>query len=277
MMKNKILALLFAALLALAPEIAAAASGTWSVKDANAVTRTFDVVIDASGNYVPETVICDGTNAANCAAVTTAHALQVICVSGCGNGTVTSAGIAFTGSAGSLLTETGSPVVNSGVVTIGLQNQNSNCFVGGPISGSATAPTCRALGAADLPSTVPITTKPNNFTATQSTTPTVLTPGATIHMTWGTGGSQQFVVTLNSNSTFAIPAGTIAGTCVLLEIDQPATGGPFTATFPDPPYTWSSGVTPVLSTTTSAADVFQLCGSPNGSGLIRGAYLPKFS
>ena len=192
MMKNKILALLFAAMLALTPEIAAAASGTWSVKDANAVTRTFDVVIDASGNYVPETVICDGTNAANCAAVTTAHALQVICVSGCGNGTVTSAGIAFTGPAGSLLSQTGSPVVNAGVVTIGLQNQSANCFVGGPLSGSPTAPGCRAIGAADLPSTVPLTTNPNIFTATQSTTPTVLTPGATIHMTWGTGGSQHF-------------------------------------------------------------------------------------
>ena len=63
---------------------ALATTGTWVVQDANGVVRTFDVVLDALGNFVPMYVVCDYVAAANCAAVDPAtNALKVECVSGC--------------------------------------------------------------------------------------------------------------------------------------------------------------------------------------------------
>lgn len=48
---------------------ALAGSSTVTGKDAGGVTRTFDIITDGSGNYVWEHGVCDGTAAAQCAAV----------------------------------------------------------------------------------------------------------------------------------------------------------------------------------------------------------------
>lgn len=78
------LILLSLLLLGLGTFPAAASTGTWSVIDANGVTRQFDVVIDGSGNYASMYVICDYVAAAQCAAVDPANdALKVECVEGC--------------------------------------------------------------------------------------------------------------------------------------------------------------------------------------------------
>lgn len=53
----------------LLPPQAFAGSGTVTGKDASGTTRTFDVTIDGSGNYVPQQVICDAAAAAQCETV----------------------------------------------------------------------------------------------------------------------------------------------------------------------------------------------------------------
>ena len=67
--------------------------------------------------------------------------------SGGGGGTVTSVGLSAPG----IFTVSGSPVTTSGSLTFALNNQSANTFFGGPSSGSAAAPTFRALAAADIP------------------------------------------------------------------------------------------------------------------------------
>jgi hypothetical protein len=56
---------------------ASAGSGTITVKDGNGTSRTFDVVVDGSGNYNSTAVICDQAAAASCATVTGSNALKV--------------------------------------------------------------------------------------------------------------------------------------------------------------------------------------------------------
>lgn len=62
-------------------------------------------------------------------------------------GTVTSVAVA----APSEFSVSGSPVTTNGTITISKANQSANVVYAGPGSGSATAPTFRALVAADLP------------------------------------------------------------------------------------------------------------------------------
>lgn len=63
------------------------------------------------------------------------------------SGTVTSVGLSLP----SIFTVSGSPVTSSGTLTGTLANQASNSVFAGPASGSAAAPTFRALVAADVP------------------------------------------------------------------------------------------------------------------------------
>ena len=67
---------------------------------------------------------------------------------GGGSGTVTSVGLSLP----PFITVTGSPVSTSGTLTGTLATQTANKVFSGPTSGSAAAPTFRALVAADLPS-----------------------------------------------------------------------------------------------------------------------------
>lgn len=64
---NRFLTLALAWLLLSAP--AFAGSGTITVLDSTSTTKTYDVITDGSGNFVSKMGVCDGTAAANCAAV----------------------------------------------------------------------------------------------------------------------------------------------------------------------------------------------------------------
>ena len=68
-------------------------------------------------------------------------------LSGSGTGTVTSVGL----TAPTQFAVTGSPVTTSGTLAIAWQTQTANYVLAGPTSGSAAAPTFRALVAADIP------------------------------------------------------------------------------------------------------------------------------
>jgi hypothetical protein len=65
-----------------------------------------------------------------------------------GAGTVTSVGL----SEGAIFSVSGSPVTTSGTLTLSLLTQSANTVFAGPTTGSAAAPTFRALVAADIPS-----------------------------------------------------------------------------------------------------------------------------
>lgn len=54
-----------------------AGTGTITTKDAGAVTRTFDVITDGSGNFGSVTAICDGAAIANCLTVKAASTAAV--------------------------------------------------------------------------------------------------------------------------------------------------------------------------------------------------------
>jgi hypothetical protein len=66
-MISRLLTFLFALLLTTANSWAG--SGTITVKDASGVTQTFVVTTNGGGDYVNQHTICDGTAAAQCAAV----------------------------------------------------------------------------------------------------------------------------------------------------------------------------------------------------------------
>ena len=70
---------------------------------------------------------------------------------GAGSGTVTSVGL----SAPSFLAVGGSPVTSSGTLTLSLATQSANQVFVGPATGPASAPTFRALVAADIPNGLP--------------------------------------------------------------------------------------------------------------------------
>jgi hypothetical protein len=67
-----------------------------------------------------------------------------------GTGTVTSVGLSMP----SIFSVTGSPVTITGTLTADLVNQNANTVFAGPVNGSPTAPTFRALVNADIPGTL---------------------------------------------------------------------------------------------------------------------------
>jgi hypothetical protein len=67
---------------------------------------------------------------------------------GFGTGSVTSVGLSLP----AMFSVSGSPVTTSGTITATLASQSANSVFAGPSSGSAAAPTFRALVAADMPS-----------------------------------------------------------------------------------------------------------------------------
>lgn len=77
-------------------------------------------------------------------------------------------------------------------------------------------------------------------------------------ITWDLDQGVIAAVTLGGNRTIAIPIGRHInkGACTaILQIFQPASGGPFTVTWAGG-YMWPGGVAPVLSTAASARDIF---------------------
>lgn len=113
---------------------------TWS--GVNTYSRTVGIVLESGG--VPPTggtanriYNLGGNLYWNGAVISTAA----------GVGTVTSVGLALP----NLFTVTGSPVTSSGTLTATLATQSANRIFAGPSTGSAAAPTFRALVAADIP------------------------------------------------------------------------------------------------------------------------------
>lgn len=97
---------------------------------------TFELVNDQAS---PGVLYYYGTNSGGAKGW---HSFSVI-----GGGTVTSVGLAMP----SIFTVSGSPVTTSGTLTADLATQNVNLVFAGPYSGSAAAPTFRALDNDDLP------------------------------------------------------------------------------------------------------------------------------
>lgn len=63
--------------------------------------------------------------------------------------------VSYVGLSGSgIFTVIGSPIVNSGNITIGLSNENANLILAGPSNGGAATPTFRTLVSGDIPSSI---------------------------------------------------------------------------------------------------------------------------
>lgn len=98
-----------------------------------------------------------------------------------GSGTVTSVGMTGDGTIYNS-SVTGSPVTSSGVLAPSLKTQTANTVLSGPTSGSAAAPTFRALVAADMPTSV------TDGTHTQTAVGT-FSLGAGLQTTTGSSGT----------------------------------------------------------------------------------------
>jgi hypothetical protein len=130
-------------------------------------------------------------------------------------GTVTSVGLALPSS---ILTVSGSPVTTSGTLTGTLATQTANYVWAGPTSGSAAAPTFRALVTADIPWTTPGTIgsgTPNTGAFTTISATGVITSTVSTGTAPFTVSSTTAVANLNASlllgNTWAAP-GTIGGT-----------------------------------------------------------------
>jgi hypothetical protein len=126
-----------------------------------------------------------------------------------GVGTVTSVALALNGSTLLSLSVSGSPVTGSGTLTgtINFVNQSANTVLAGPTSGAATAPSFRALAAADIFGTVATSFSASpTFNAAAFASPT-------------------FTMTLTGNVTSSTVTNPIAGQRITFIITQDGTGG----------------------------------------------------
>jgi hypothetical protein len=166
-----------------------------------------------------------------------------------GTGTVTS--VALTGSGNIFSPTPGTAVTTSGTLNVDSQllAQVANCVLAGPTTGSAAAPTCRALVNADFPGTLAPTILLTNMTGTL-TSPTLVTPalgtpasGVITNLTGTCTACTANAATTATTATSATTAanlsggGTITGTPALSTsaIESTVaifTGGSGTTTFP---------------------------------------------
>jgi hypothetical protein len=131
-------------------------------------------------------------------------------------GTVTSVAVSVTGSSTLLsITVTGSPITGSGTITIPIQfaNFSANTVIAGPASGAASAPTARALVAADIAGTTAVSFSASpTFNAANFAMPT-------------------FTMLLTGNVTSSTISNPTAGQIITFVITQNGTGG-WTFTWP---------------------------------------------
>jgi len=113
-------------------------------------SKSLDADITLAGSDIALTGYTKASSAAAISATDTVNAAigkLEYKVDSATTGTVTSVGLSMP----SIFTVTGSPVTSSGTLTATLANQNANLVFAGPASGSAAAPSFRALVAADIP------------------------------------------------------------------------------------------------------------------------------
>lgn len=106
-------------------------------------TLTATGSVTLSGLGAGTQVSCLGLTSANVVVPLTGQ-----CGTGSGSGTVTSVGLALP----NIFSVTGTPVTTTGTLTGTLATQAANALFAGPTSGSAAAPTFRAMVSADIPS-----------------------------------------------------------------------------------------------------------------------------
>ncbi|HMF38312.1 MAG TPA: hypothetical protein VKF17_16835 [Isosphaeraceae bacterium] len=163
-----------------------------------------------------------------------------------GSGTVTS--VSWTGDGVIFTASADTPVTTSGTLTpASLIAQTANTFLAGPSTGSALAPTFRAVAVADLPTTGLTITQHSGVIATPAY-------ASTLTLNWAT--SDWFIpAALGGSPTIAFSNPTV-GQGINLILTQ-GTGGQTV--------TWPSGITgpswpPTLSTSSAARDqVFIKC------------------
>lgn len=174
-------------------------------------------------------------------------------------GTVTSVAIAAPG----IFTVSGSPVTGSGTLTLALATQAANVVFAGPTTGSAAAPTFRALVVADLPTTGLIVNSSSGVI-------TADTDGATI--TFNAGTSNKHKVTLGGARTLAV-TGDVDGQELTVLLTQDGTGSRTVTWWAG--ILWPGGSAPTLTTTAGKTDAFRIFRLGSGSylGFILGQNL----
>ena len=224
--------LLAACALALVPLAGAlAGSGTITTKDAAGTTRTFVVTTDGSGNFVSQTVICDQSAAASCAAVANnAMGIDILRIGGtlvtAGSGTVTAGTIRTTQASDSPLITGLGAIADSSCSTdtgscslIALMKRNNANLTSGTIT----------TGTAGTPSTMVLTVQ-----GTTTMSPMLVNPGTAAN--WGIGPTAS-----------AVPAnGLYVGVSV---------GGNLVGLIGDPCETVAATYTPIAITTATTTRI----------------------
>ena len=111
--------------------------------------------------------------------------------------------------------------------------KTANTFLSGPTSGSAAAPTFRAI--------VPHDTR--------------VASNATVSATIDASLARTFTRTLTANTTYTI-SNMLDGDCITVVVIQAASGGPYTAAFSG--VAWRGGTAPVQTTTASKKDLYTI-------------------
>jgi hypothetical protein len=116
----------------------------------NLSTAADDTVMVSSGSAWVAKAVPNCTTTTSALGYTTAtNTFSCIAVA-VGTGTVTSAGLAMP----AIFSVASSPITTSGTITVSLATEAANLVWAGPTSGSAAAPTFRALVSADIPLTL---------------------------------------------------------------------------------------------------------------------------
>ena len=234
-----------------------AGASTVTVLDSTGTTKTFDVVTDGSGHYVAFGTVCDGTAAAQCAAVkaastsalTTDPALvvqmspqspmfgtagtasaEVLSVQGIASGTNLPVSQATASSLNATVVGTGTFATQS-VVTQGTASNLNAAVVGVGTAGSASGGVLTVQGAASM---TPIGTSPNPYplTAVPITASATGTTAATTATLTAVSGHTTYICgfSIRANATGAATGnatitGTITGTLNFTQWTAPLASG----------------------------------------------------
>lgn len=147
---------------------AVAENGIYTVNASGAPTRADDA--DTGGELVNASVyVSEGTTLADTqwtcstnAPITPGATALTFVQAGATGGAVSSVGLSLP----AMFTVSGSPITSSGTLTATLANQNANLVFAGPSSGTASAPTFRALVSADMPPAIQSVTSAATVTPT---------------------------------------------------------------------------------------------------------------